>query len=162
MTWPRYRGGKFIQEDGLGESMLELTEEEQRALQLVCLRTEVKKERYGSGYHFNWKKVGLSRAYYQKERVCEASMPTDRSRAALRFLLANIACYRVFHQEQQRRLDTKTSLNISSYDLFIVQSGIECAMYPHLYPTTDFTDTGIQEHYQHTYSDNSNRVLSIR
>ena len=34
-------------------------------------------------------------------------------------------------------------------------------MYPHLYPTADFTDTGIQEHYQHTYSDNSNRVLSI-
>ena len=64
-------------------------------------------------------------------------------------------------QEQQRRLDEKVSLNISSYDLFIVQSGIECAMYPHLYPTTDFTDTGIQEHYQHSYSDNTNRVLSI-
>ena len=55
-------------------------------------------------------------------------MPTDRSRAALRSWLANNAFYRVFHQEQQRRLDTKTSLNISSYDLFIVQSGIECAM----------------------------------
>ena len=53
------------------------------------------------------------------------------------------------------------SLNLSSHDLFIVQSGIERAMYPHLYPTTDFTDTGIQEHYQHTYSDNGNRVLSI-
>ncbi len=34
-------------------------------------------------------------------------------------------------------------------------------MYPHLYPTADFTDTGIQQHYQHTYSDNANRVVSI-
>ena len=54
----------------------------------------------------------------------------------------------VFHREQHRRLDVGESLNISSYDLFIVQSGIECAMYPHLYPTADFTDTGIQQHYQ--------------
>ena len=161
VTWPRYRGGEFLLEDGPGESMLELTQEEQRALQVVCLRTQVKQEKYGAAHQVNWKKVGLSRAYYQKERVCEASMPTDRCRAALRFLLANNAFYRVFHREQQRRLDAKSSLNISSYDLFIVQSGIECAMYPHLYPTTDFTDTGIQEHYQHTYSDNSNRVLSI-
>ena len=74
-------------------------------------------------------------------------MPTDRCRAALRFLLANNAFYKVFHKEQQRRLDEHVSLNISSYDLFIVQSGIECAMYPHLCPTTDFSDTGIQEHY---------------
>ena len=34
-------------------------------------------------------------------------------------------------------------------------------MCPHLYPTTDFTDTGIQEHDRHSYSDNSNTVLSI-
>ena len=161
VTWPRYRGGEFLLEDGPGESLLELTQEEQRALQVVCLRTEVKQEKYGAAHQFNWKKVGLSRAYYQKQRVCEASMPTDRCRAALRFLLANNAFYKVFHQEQQRRLDEKVSLNISSYDLFIVQSGIECAMYPHLYPTSDFIDTGIQEHYQHSYSDNTNRVLSI-
>ena len=92
---PRYRDGEFQLEDGLGESMLELTQEEQRALQVVCLRTVVKKETFGAPHQCHWKKVGLSRAYYQKERVCEASMPTDRSRAALRFLLANNAFYRV-------------------------------------------------------------------
>ena len=161
VTWPRYRDGEFVLAHGPGESMLQLTEEEQRALQVVCLRTQVQQEMYGAAHQFNWKKVGLSRAYYQKQRVCEASMPTDRCRAALRFLLANNSFYKVFHKEQQRRLDAKVSLNIWSYDLFIVQSGIECTMYPHLYPTTDFTDTGIQEHYQHTYSDNANRVLSI-
>ena len=53
------------------------------------------------------------------------------------------------------------SLNISSYGLLILKAGIECAMHPHLYPTTDFTDTGIQEHDQHTYADNANRVISI-
>ena len=73
-----------------GESMLELTEVEQRALQVVCLRTEVKQEMYGAAHHFNWKKVGLSRAYYNERRVCEASMPTDRSRAALRLSLIHI------------------------------------------------------------------------
>ena len=156
---------RFQLEDGPGESMLELTVEEQRALQLVCLRTEVKQQKsysgQGAAHQCHWKKVGLSRAYFQKDRVCEESMPTARSRAALRFLLAHNAFYKAFHQEQQRRLETKSSLNISSYDLVIVQWGIECAMYPHLYPTTDFTDTGIQEHYQHTYSHTANRVLSI-
>ena len=34
-------------------------------------------------------------------------------------------------------------------------------MFSHLCPTADFTDTGIQEHDQDTYSDISNRALSI-
>ena len=95
VTWPRYRDSEFVLGDGLGESMLELTTEEQRALQVVSLRCEVRKETYGRADHFNWKKVGLSRAYSRNERVCEESMPTDRSKAALRFLLANNAFYKV-------------------------------------------------------------------
>ena len=39
--------------------------------------------------------------------------------------------------------------------------GIECAMFPVLYPTTDFTDTGIREHYEHEHNDDTNRVVSI-
>ena len=74
---------------------MELSEVEQRAIQVVSLRCEVRKETYGRADHFNWKKVGLSRAYYRQERVCEEHMPTDRARAALRFLLANNAFYRV-------------------------------------------------------------------
>ena len=161
VTWPRYRDGEFQLEDGPGVSMLELTVEEQRALQLVCLRTEVKKERFGAAHQCHWKKVGLSRAYFQKDRVCEESMPTDRSRAALRFLLAHNSFYKAHHQEQQQRLETNSWLNISTFDLFINRPGIECAMYPHLYPTTDFTDTGIRDHYQHVYADNSNKTISI-
>ena len=34
---------------------------EQRAIQVVSLRCEVRKETYGRADHFNWKKVGLSR-----------------------------------------------------------------------------------------------------
>ena len=52
-------------------------------------------------------------------------------------------------------------IHVSSYDLFVVMVGIECAMFPILYPTTDFTDTGIREHYQHTADDDTNRVISI-
>ena len=58
VTWPRYRDSEFVLGDGLGESMLELTTEEQRALQVVSLRCEVRKETYGRADHFNWKKVG--------------------------------------------------------------------------------------------------------
>ena len=53
VIWPRYRGGEFLLEDGPGESMLELTQEEQRALQVVCLRTQVKQEEYGAAHQFN-------------------------------------------------------------------------------------------------------------
>jgi len=53
------------------------------------------------------------------------------------------------------------STQISSYDLFVLFTGIECAMFPVLYPTTDFTDTGIREHYKHHHNDDSNRVISI-
>ena len=75
--------------------MLEFSVLEQRAIQVVSLRCEMRKETYGRADHFNWKKVGLSRAYYRQERVCEGNMPTDRARAALRFPLANNAFYRV-------------------------------------------------------------------
>ena len=51
-------------------------------------------------------------------------------------------------------------MNISSYDLVILQKGIECAMYPHLYPTSDFTDTGIMEQYKAATGDQTNRVVS--
>ena len=52
-------------------------------------------------------------------------------------------------------------IHVSSYDLFVLMAGIECAMFPILYPTTDFTDTGIKEHYQHEADDDTNRVISI-
>ena len=61
-TWPRYNDGAF--RDGkspgpqyAGESLLELDLEERRALQIVELRTEVKKEAYGASHQFNWKKL---------------------------------------------------------------------------------------------------------
>ena len=51
---------------------------------------------------------------------------------------------------------------VSSYDLFVLMVGLECAMFPVLYPTTDFTDTGIREHYAHLHNDDTNRVISDR
>ena len=62
---------------------------------------------------------------------------------------------------QGNALHTGASLNISTYDLFIVHHGIECAMFPHLYPTSDFTDSGILQHYQGVHLDDTNRVASI-
>ena len=141
--------------------MLHLTDAEVKALAIVVLKTDVKQERYGAAHQHNWKKVGLSRAYYKKVLVCEESMPTARAKAAYRFLAKNNRYYDVFLREQRSLLQSGAALSISSYDLFIVQKGIECAMFPHLYPTTDFTDTGIMANYMHKTGDTKNRVVSI-
>ena len=61
ITWPRYQFQVFAS-DHRGDSMLDLTDEEKRALQIVVLKTDVRQERYGATHQFNWKKVGLSRA----------------------------------------------------------------------------------------------------
>ena len=161
VTWPRYLDGEFKLTNRSGDRMLDMTEDEKRALQIVVLRCEVKQERYGAAHQVNWKKTGLSRAYFKSDRVSEGSMPTPRAAAAYRFLMAENQFYAVFSQMQGRILENKTSLNLSTYDLFIVQCGIECAMFPHLYPTTDFTDTGIMKHYKHTTGDDTNRICSI-
>jgi hypothetical protein len=127
----------------------------------VVLRTEVQQEKYGAAHQYNWKKVGLSRAYYKKELVTESSMSTAMGKAAWRFLMRHNRYYKLFHEYHGKLLEAKSSLNMSSYDLFIVHRGIECAMFPHLYPSTDFTDTGIMEHYLHKSGDDTNRVVSI-
>ena len=103
-------------------------------------------------------------------------MPTPRAAAAFRFLTGSEPVivdgkkvgtqytswyYYKFLQEQWSRIDKNISLNISSYDLSILQNGIECAMYPHLYPTSKFTDTGIMETYRDATGDKTNRVVSI-
>ena len=188
--WPYYDEGmkRFTLDTKkhTGASMLELTEEERRALVVVVLRTNTKAERYGASHQLNWKKVGLSRAYYKQELVHEGSMPTPRAAAAFRFSTQVVGSIgekddkgrtvpRKIHMneyywlallDQKDRITKKHSLNISSFDLFIVKNGIECAMYPHLYPTNEFSDTGIMEtykwnHKQHGTKDDTNRVVSI-
>ena len=122
--------------------MLDLTEAERQALCIVVLRTQVKSERYGAAHHLNWTKVGVSRAYFVKDAVSEARMPSARAAAALRFLLAHNRYYQSFHRLHLDLLARGAALNISSYNLFSMYVGVECAMFPVLYPTTDFTDTG--------------------
>ena len=109
----------------------------------------------------NYKKVSLSRARFEAVARNEESMPTGMARAAFNFLMTHNKYYEVFQKEQKERLRTGASLNLSSYDLFVEKTGIECAMYPVLYPTTDFTDTGILAHYKHVYGDNKTRICSI-
>jgi hypothetical protein len=75
--------------------------------------------------------------------------------------MENNRYYKEFSVLQRRSLDEQKPLNISSFDLFVKFRGIECAMFPHLYPTTDFTDTCILEHYQDQSEDTTNRVCSI-
>ena len=161
VCWPRYRQGQFADVGRDGVSMLELTLEECRALQIICLRTQVKAQRYGGPHHTNWKKVGLSTAYFKRQAVTEASMPTPRAVAALRYLLANNEYYKTFWDKQKALLEADSCLSISSFDLFITHVGIECAMCPVLYPKASWSDTGGLKHYKAECNDSSTRTVSI-
>ena len=55
--WPRYSQGQFVLMDKPGVSMLELTEDESRALQVVVLITKTESQTYGASHHANLKKV---------------------------------------------------------------------------------------------------------
>ena len=140
VIWPKYDGIDF-KLDNEGVSMLELTQDERRSLQIVVLRTQVQSIRYGAAHHCNFKKMGLSRAYFKSALVTRESLPTARARAAYDFLMKN-KYYDLMWKEHKSRLESNASLNISSFDLFINMKGIEAAMYPVVYPTTAFTDTG--------------------
>ena len=78
-----------------------------------------------------------------KNRLVTAdTLPTPRAVAAYQFLKKN-KFYQNMLGEQRSRLQSGASLNISSFDLFINMKGIEAAIFPVLYPTADFTDTGL-------------------
>ena len=96
VTWPKYDCGAFSLTARHGDSMLDLTQEEQQALQIIVLRTSVRQEKYGAAHHLNWKKVGLSRAYFRQGRLREDSMPTARAAAAFRFLQEHNEYYKAF------------------------------------------------------------------
>ena len=77
--WPRYDDGEVGLKNTQGESMLELTKDETHALQIVCLRTDVKAQSDGVTHSAN--KVGLSWACFKPGVVMEASPPTARAAA---------------------------------------------------------------------------------
>ena len=58
--WPRYCQGEFVLMDKPGDCMLELTEEESRALTVVVLVTNTKSQTYGAAHHANLKKVRVA------------------------------------------------------------------------------------------------------
>ena len=106
-------------------------------------------------------KVGLSTACFKRTAVTESSMPTPRAKAAFRYLLGNNKYYKKYLEMQKELLDNDRILTISSFDLFINHTGIECAMYPVLYPETAFTDTGILQTYRDESGDRTVRTVSI-
>ena len=62
---------------------------------------------------------------------------------------------------QRELLENDRILTISSFDLFINHTGIECAMYPVSDPETAFTDTGILQTYRAVSGDTTVRTVSI-
>ena len=160
ITWPRYEGGAF-RLGAQGESLLDLTKDEADALSIILLTTQVRQEKYGAAHQFNWKKTGITRAQFSSRAVTAVNMPTARATAAYQYLMQHNAWYKGFVQMQAERLSQGASLYISSYDLFINFRGVEAAICPVLYPSTEFTDTGILQHHMEQYGDSTNRVMSI-
>ena len=105
--------------------------------------------------------VGLSTAYFKRTAVTESSMPTPRAKAAFMYFLANNKYYRKYWEMQKELFENDRILTISSFDLFINYTGIECAMYTVLYPETAFTDTGILETYRDESGDAPTQTVSI-
>ena len=95
-AWPKYRWGRFDIAFTSGESMLDLIVQEAQAVSIVILISKLSKETYGGNHHYNWKKVGLSYAYFKSEAVSEASLPTDRCRAAFKYLMENNKFYKYY------------------------------------------------------------------
>ena len=99
-------------------------------------------------------------------------MPTPRAAAAFRYLMKPRpekkakdprSMYNRVLDLQKTCIEKGGSLNISSYDLFANRAfrGIKCGMFPHLYPRSEFTDTGRLSMYQEATDDDTNRVVSI-
>ena len=87
-------------------------------------------------------------------------MPSPGGKAAFRYLTKPLrretrkangepdkkelpSAYGFFLKKHAERIDKEESFNISSYDLFANMDlrGIECAMFPWLYPRSEFSDT---------------------
>ena len=114
----------------------------------------------GACHHRNYKKIGLSRAYFKNRLVTADTLPILRAVAAYQFLEKN-KFYQNMLDEQRSRLQSGACLNISSFDLFINMRGIEAAIFPVLCSTGDFTDTGIFDQYLARSGNETNRVVSI-
>ena len=104
ITWPRYEHGLFSFQHKNGPSMLDLTVEEAAALRIVTLKCSLKKETYGASHQCNYKKIGLSKAYFEEKLRDESNMPTDMAKAAYRFLMANNEYYKNLQHQRAERL----------------------------------------------------------
>ena len=110
-----------------------LTEAEARALAIVNLYCDVKKEERDKAIP-NHKKMSLCRAEWKKEPV-EANLPTARSRAAYRWLLETNPTYARYIERHTLVLasDHKNRFHITTANLLLHEHGIEVAMRPILY-----------------------------
>ena len=128
-----------------GESLLDLTKAEARALAIVNLYCDVKKDVHGKAIPNN-KKMSLCRAEWKEEAV-EANLPTARSRAAYRWLLENNTTYARYIERHTLVLasDLNNRFYFITANLFLHEHGIEVAIRPILYPREAYGDSDVTE-----------------
>ena len=81
---PRFVGGVFRKGVQGGSSMLEMSKGECFSLQIISLKCQVKAERHGSAHQLNWKKTGLSVAWFKRELVTSRVAADDANQGGLR------------------------------------------------------------------------------
>jgi hypothetical protein len=140
--YPAYDGSRFVL-GAQGTPLYALSPEETRALQVVRLFCDFKRQRgmKGTAPMSNTKKLSVVRAEWSRLSV-RTSLPTERAKAAYDFLTANNPTYRSFVQRHEAFLHGNPgNYTIPTAELLLRMDGVEVACRPHLYPHHAYGDS---------------------
>ncbi|CAK0832158.1 unnamed protein product, partial [Prorocentrum cordatum] len=149
-SWPRLAPGasEFSMSAAEGCTFLDFSHDEKKALRVIVIHVQKKQEMFSANpnipsHYKNWKKTGVSKGFYAPHIVDERSLPTARCKAAFRWLVKNNGFYEAFLNASNRTHTNpdQHGQHIRTFDLLVTFKGVECAAWPWLYPTADFTDT---------------------
>ena len=169
VSWPRLAPGasEFSMSAVEGCAFLDFTDDEKKALRVIVIHVRKEQEMFSANpnvpsHYKNWKKVGVSKGFYAPHIVDERSLPTPRCKAAFRWVVKHNGFYEAFLTNSNRTHShpDQHGQNIRTCDLLVTFKGVECAAWPWLYPTADFTDTGISRLLAEFHDDRQNRTIS--
>ena len=147
--WPCYADGKY-ELGACGESMVELSQEEVRSLELVLIWCDMKQERGRTRNlgTFNWKKLGISRGKW-KEPSMSTRLLTPKARAAYDWLMQHNTTYAAWQQKHEAAMLAGPHKDhghvFQTWNLLLHSPGIEVAAFPALYPQSSYGDTDARE-----------------
>ena len=138
-------------------SMLELSEDECRSLEILNLFVKYQKQKGESGKAATWnyKKVALPNVAYNTVAVAEA-VSSDKAKAAYDWLMRNQPAYKYWIGKQAEHLREKARNPrkkdwLQTAELLLHSDGIEVACRPILYPRAAYGDTDLRDRLVGSY-----------